>query len=84
MNIPQFNKMFGTKIEIDQTYMEEKEEERAWKKWQDGAFWTIIYHICDQKFFKNNYKINFPCFRKKCFNKYWTFSEIEANPAIDV
>ena len=38
MNIPQFNKMFGTKIEIDQTYMEEKEEERAWKKWQDGAF----------------------------------------------
>lgn len=38
MNIPQFNKMFGTKIEIDQTYMEEQEEERAWKKWQDGGF----------------------------------------------
>ena len=38
MKIPEFNKMFGTKIEIDQTYMEELEEERAWKKWQDGSF----------------------------------------------
>ena len=67
MNIPQFNKMFGTKIEIDQTYMEEKEEERAWKKWQDGAFWTIIYHICDPKFFQNIYKIKLSFFSKKMF-----------------
>ena len=38
LKIPEFNKMFGTKIEIDQTYPEELEEERAGKKWQDGSF----------------------------------------------
>ena len=66
MNIPQFNKMFGTKIEIDQTYMEEKEEERAWKKWQDGAFWTIVY-MFDPKFFKNIFNKIVLIFEKKMF-----------------